>query len=435
VKMKKWSSLLASSLLTLSVVVSGCSSQPAAKPADQNKPADNSKPADNAANGEKITLSYWDTFSGAELDLMTQMIADYEKSHPNIKIDKFDIPFDQRGIKIQAAAQANDLPDILRSDYPDNMELTKMGKLLDLKKPLEDMKWDGLTDIPKIIWDTANYKDNLTVIPQDRFEYVVYYNKKLFADAGIKEFPKTWDEFIDASKKLTKDGHFALATRNIEWEVLSYTAGAKWFDKDGNLKVDTPEWEKGLQLYTDLFTKYKVQPPATPSYGYGEEHSDWNSGKAAMMISGSWEIENTKKDAPNIDFGIAPLPAGPGGKATNLNTTPWMIPKQSKHQKEALDFILWMESKENVMRWAKTLNHIPIRTSVANDPYFQKDMFKPFLEANEIGVPQVELIRRREIDKAIKDGIQAVYLGQKTIKQVLEEAQKVADAVWAKEKN
>jgi arabinogalactan oligomer/maltooligosaccharide transport system substrate-binding protein len=152
-------------------------------------------------NAGQVTLQFWDTFTTAEINLLHQMGAEYTKLHPNIKINFYEIPFDQRPTKIPSAVQTNSLPDIVRADYPYQWYLSAQNKLVFLEDDLKD--WDMRTAIYDEVWKQSTYQGHILGIPQDKFTDVFCYNQDKFARDGVTTFPTTWDELTEACQKMT----------------------------------------------------------------------------------------------------------------------------------------------------------------------------------------------------------------------------------------
>ena len=122
----------------------------------------------------KVTLEFWNTFSEAEIALLHELGREYEKQNPDIKINFFEIPFDQRETKIPTAVETNSLPDIVRTDYPYQYFLAARDKVVYLEDYLEG--WEMRDAIYDIAWDEVTVGGHVVGIPQDKFTDVFTYN-------------------------------------------------------------------------------------------------------------------------------------------------------------------------------------------------------------------------------------------------------------------
>src|SRR5215207_5148700 len=161
-----------------------------------------------------VTLQFWDTFSTAEIDLLHKMGGEYEKQNPNIKIDFFEIPFDQRETKIPTAVETDSLPDIIRADYPYQYFLSARDKLVYLEDHLEG--WEMRDAIYDIAWDEVTVDGHIVGIPQDKFTDVFTYNQDKFDKDGVGAFPNTWDELVTACQKMTHGDQYGIAWTGLD---------------------------------------------------------------------------------------------------------------------------------------------------------------------------------------------------------------------------
>ena len=395
--------------------------------------ATGSRPARRTAAQEPVTLEFWNTFSDAEIALLHQFGDEYMAVNPNVKINFFEIPHDQRPTKIPTAVETNTLPDIIRADYPYQWYLSAAGKLLPLNDRLQG--WDMLEGIYPVAWQEVTTADGQIVgIPQDKFTSVICYNADKFARDGVASFPTTWEEFVDVAKKLTHDDEYAISFQvagDFSWELepLILQGGGRLFDDEGKPTANTPEAAKGLQFVTDLVNTYKVTPTGTVSFAYGEVDDALKSGKVGMGTFGSWQIANYRENKVPFELGIAAWPAGPGGRGTVSATTMYMVSNTTKHPDEAVALLKWIVSKENALRWATTLDHEPIDKFTAADPHFQQPIFKAFAESLEFAHVRPRQPRWNAISAALNEAGQKAVLQQETPEAALAEFQSAAEEV------
>ncbi len=374
---------------------------------------------------DQVTLEFWNTFSTAEIALLHQYGDEYMKANPNIKINFYEIPYDQRATKVPTAVETDTLPDILRADYPYQHYLGGAGKLLPLDDALKG--WEMRDAIYDIAWKDATYKGQIVGLPQDKFTSVLCYNVDKFKKDGVKEFPKTWDELVEACKKLTHDDEYGIAFffgGGIDWQLrpLIYQAGGKDFAPDGTPLMDSPEGAAALQFAVDLANKHKVMPKGVANFAYGETDDLLKSGKLGMGVFGSWQIANYREAKVPFELGIGSWPAGPkGDRGTESSGTFYMVMNTSKHQQEAIDLLKWIVSKENALRWAKTLDHEPIDSFTEKDAHFQQPIFAAFTESLKFAFINPSLPRYNQVSKAMDVAAQKCLLGQETAAEAMAE--------------
>jgi raffinose/stachyose/melibiose transport system substrate-binding protein len=190
---------------------------------------------------------------------------------------------------------------------------------------------------------------------------VIFYNKALFADAGV-EPPKTWDDLLAACDKLKGAGVIPITTGNKDlwpagnWfgHLASRVVGEDLYAKtlSGTGKFATPEWEKAFDYIKQLADAKCVNESAN-AIDDNAGAQLFFQGKAAMHPIGSWLVSWAIDEAPDLDFDYVNLPAMPDGSAGNQDSvigvaTGYIINAKSAKQTEAAEFMALLNSPENV---------------------------------------------------------------------------------------
>jgi multiple sugar transport system substrate-binding protein len=299
-------------------------------------------------------------------ELSKDQITEFEKEHPNIKIELD--PAD--ATKLAAELATGDAPDIIRiSGVFDLPSYVIRGIAMDLTSQMNSsdiIKKDDLLPIADV------YKfDGKSVgagpiygLPKDwSNDYAIWFNKKAFDAAGVPvpdaSKPLTWPEVMDLAKKLTiKNGskvtQYGLAA--TEWgktepnfnNMLQYllSAGVNVSAADNaSVNFDNPAVKDYINMWTDTVKN---------NLGPNSINNDQTSGgdlfmqnKVAMLIDGYWysgalrSNDNTKTHL--TDFGMLPAPTASGGKRVSPTggATGAIINKNTKHPKEAWTFFEW----------------------------------------------------------------------------------------------
>jgi multiple sugar transport system substrate-binding protein len=226
-------------------------------------------------------------------------------------------------------------------------------------------------------WDGKQY-----VLPEQYAGVALYYNKKLFEEAGVTPPPAdwtdttwTWDAFLDAATKLTKkDGdrvsQFGFA--DAWWMPLSATViatgnGGNWFDKYVDPTASTltdPKMVEGLQWYADLANVHRVAPNAEEIATQAGPDM-FMGGRAAMVLVGHW-MYPAFSTTDGLDFDVAVLPVGPGGTTpkSDLGSTGLAISATSEHQEQAWEFVKFSTGPEGQKIIAESGLFVPVLKSV-----------------------------------------------------------------------
>jgi multiple sugar transport system substrate-binding protein len=175
--------------------------------------------AGGARHASPTKLTVWVGWSaGKELITFKKVAAEYDKAHPDVTLDVVGGIVDQ---KIVAAIRAGQAPDVVSSFNSYDVGIYCGTKAwLDLK-PYMDKSHISTSIFPKATLYYTQYAGTRCALPLLADTYGLYYNKALFAKAGIKSPPKTISELTADAKKLTqrnKDGSLKVG-RGVRWDV------------------------------------------------------------------------------------------------------------------------------------------------------------------------------------------------------------------------
>src|SRR5207248_2201999 len=136
-----------------------------------------------------------------------------------------------------------------------------------------------------------NDKGQLLSLPWSVDYFILYYNKEIFAKAGVS-VPKTLDEMNALAEKLTDEkagiyGYVGRGLRNANmtlWTNYFLNYGGEFLDANGNILTDGPEAIEATKLYQTLLTK--VAPPGVAGFNWMEAMASFTQGRSAMLIDG-----------------------------------------------------------------------------------------------------------------------------------------------------
>jgi multiple sugar transport system substrate-binding protein len=230
--------------------------------------------------------------------------------------------------------------------------------------PLTDVGDTGLL-APAAI-DAFTIDGELYAVPANIATLQLYYNKALFAAAGIDAPPTTVDEFREYAQQLTGGGVYGLSLADHEtiqmWPILQWLDGADIVDEEGCSVLDSPANIESLTTWAGL-----VQSGVAPVGLTGaESDSLFSAGQAAMQLNGPWAAAGYT--AAGIDLGVAAVPVGVDGPVTLGSTVPLAISAGSKHPEEAQLFLEWWTGQDAQRQFALDSGFPPVRTDLADDP-------------------------------------------------------------------
>jgi multiple sugar transport system substrate-binding protein len=325
-------------------------------------------------------LSMWVRASGANA---AQHLVDlWNTGHPD-KITLTVIPDNQMVSKLASGVGAGDVPDLVSFDLIYMPDFMRAGFLTDVT---DAMKADpDFAKVAKAFTDLATYKGRLYGTGFTPDVSVLVYNKDLFRKAGLdpEKPPKTLAQIHEAAKKIHALGpdiygfYFSGSCPGCNIFTMSplmVASGAKILPASAK---DEPLSGSGikevLQLYRDMWAEGLIPKSAQADNG-SNFVANFKTGKIGLQGAGGFIISDLKRDAPNMDFGVAFLPGMKDGQASAfVGGDVVAIPKGSKHAQLGLAFIKWELSDEAQLEGLAKNNILTSRTDLANNKYFQAE--------------------------------------------------------------
>ena len=308
------------------------------------------------SSDKTVTLSYW----GIHEDpvIMGSVISDFEKENPTIKINytKED-PKDYREKLATRIHNGNlNAPDIFEfhnSWYPMFYDLL-------LPLPQETISKKEFVDNYYGVAQTDLIKNGAIYgIPFEMDTLAMYVNTKIFDDASSEQkatisIPTTWQEFIDASVKLTKrddSGKIIISGAGIgTYENVNYAPDiiSLLFVQNGvdlnNIKESSAKVSDALRFYTN----FSLVETNIWDQTLDPTLSAFSQGKLAMFFGYSGDYFAIKSANPNLSFKVVPVPQLLNDHKVNIASY-WAdgISSKSKNQKETLLFMKFLAKKDS----------------------------------------------------------------------------------------
>jgi multiple sugar transport system substrate-binding protein len=289
--------------------------------------------------------------------------------------------------------------------------------------------------------EEMRYNGNLYGLPFVVDNRALFYNKELFREAGLdpERPPQTWDELEAAAIKLTKweggkltRAGFALNDVGL-FNTWILQAGGDMLTEDlQNTAFNSPAGLAVLQYWDKLLNKSKVYAVGFAS-NLAEGEDPFVTGKIAIKWDGPWAISTLERYAETLDYGVAPLPAGPGGhRGARMGGFGMAIAKGAKNADQGWELVKYLTAdKENNRNIARATGNIPANRQAAQYDDFQKDPhFRGIVENMEFAKirPPVPGYSQIEGDATIPN-FQLFMSGQMTAQEALADAQIKGDKI------
>lgn len=387
-----------------------------------------------------VTLNMVESLTNpARTELIKELIADFEKQNPKIKVKLVSPPTEQADQKIQQMLQSGSGVDVLEVRDITVGPWSNNGWLYDMKKDLAGWKgWEALTDNAVSASEDAQGKQFF--VPYGFYGLSLFYRTDLIKEAGFSEPPATWDDLLEQASKIHDpdkrrygyafrggpNGH-TNATAMIEAYVAEKIDPDNGFKlKDGKTIFSAPEALEAMQTYLKLFKE--ASPKSSVSWGYPEMVEGFSNGSTAFLLQDP-EVIATLKESKAIkedQWTTAPLVAGPSGKTVQpLATAGWGIAEGSKHKAESVKLIEFLSTGEASTRFTKENSLVPILKEASEDEFYRSGPWSSYVTMTENPDKYVVVTQPRSVSwwtewqqKADTD-VQKMILGKLSPKDML----------------
>jgi multiple sugar transport system substrate-binding protein len=377
-------------------------------------------------------LTHWAPDTVAKLEAAA---ATYTQAHPDTKITVRAVPFGDLLTTLRTSgggAGGATIAGIYDAWLPD------LAKDQLVAAVPEAIAADTKANWPAGVIGAASIGGVLYGIPNEIDVYALNYNKKLFAEAGIAEAPKTWDEFLAAAEKLTDKakGQQGFGLINSWAAGVLHPFSSLLVSNGGDLVVDgkpTLDSEAAKQTF-ELYEKLIKSGYSDPAMATADANTtgpfldSFVSGKTGMIIMANWWESALKAGMGDnfADIATAPIPVGPSGDTARSISYSWMTVVNAKasaeEQTAAWDFLNWLNGPESGPNGASAMGDIlmsmgilPSRTSdgaAFADKLAADSFLKGYTETLGNAKPFPVVLGGQEFSESLQKTLEAIQFGQ-----------------------
>jgi len=266
--------------------------------------------AGGCASEDDDALTFFFAANPEERDARIRIVDEFQRRHPGIKVRAV---LSGPGVMQQLATfcAGGKCPDVLMAWELTYSELADRGVLLDLNTLLaRDQTFAAQLKSDSIgaLYETFTYNGGQYALPEQWAGNYLFYNRQLFAEAGVPAPPSTWDQpwsfdnFLDTATALTKRDGSGRATQwgFVNTYVSFYSAGlfamnngVPWSTPRVNpthLNFDKDAFIEATQFYADLANRHRVAPDASEQQSMATTDL-FSIGKAAIAMGGHWRYQ------------------------------------------------------------------------------------------------------------------------------------------------
>ncbi|MFD3573057.1 ABC transporter substrate-binding protein [Streptomyces sp. NPDC058644] len=297
--------------------------------------------------GGKVKVWAWEP-------TLDKVVTDFEKEHPRVDVELVNAGTnkDQYTALQNAISAKKGVPDVAQVEYYALSQYALTKSVTDLTPFGADKLADSYSPGP---WNAVKSGDGVYALPMDSGPMALFYNKKVFDKHKIK-VPTTWDEYLQAARKLHKadpkayiasDTGDAGLTTSLLWQ-----AGSRPYKVDGT-KVGIDFSDKGARAYTETWQKLIDEKLVASINPWTDEwYKAFGDGTVATLPTGAWMPANFASGVKEAsgDWRAAPLPqwtAGAKASAENGGSS-LALPELGKNKELAYAFVEYANSGKGV---------------------------------------------------------------------------------------
>lgn len=341
-----------------------------------------------------ITFASWVSDSAT----IKELVAQFEKIHPNIKIKFQDVPAEEFNDKLTTQIAGGNPPDVAYMDMSAVTDFASRNALVNLDSYIAKSSSAKPDDFPAAFLNAVTYNNHLYGLPFDGESTALFYRTDLFKAAGIAKPPTTWAEFQAAAKALTNPdkkqyGFIMFAPEAAYyWYPWLWQAGGQLMSEDGKqVLFNSAAGKRAAKFYIGL---KDYSPPDYFNSNSYDGRVAFATGKVGMYEAGAWFAATMMNEHPEINgkWSVAPLPKDQRC-ATTVAGDSLVILDHSKHKDAAWKWIEFLNAPQNMTYWnigskAHPATLLPPRKSLLANPHIfdNEPILKGFAQQMSCGV-------------------------------------------------
>lgn len=330
-----------------------------------------------ASSAGTTTITYWGSFSGALGEAEQAMVNRFNESQSEVQVEyQFQGSYEETAQKFTAGLQANTIPDVVLLSDVWWFGFYVAGAISELDGLAQEAGVD-FADYEPVLLNEGKRQDKQFWIPFARSTPLFYYNKDLWAAAGLPDrAPETWAELSEWAPQLTKkEGDSVTQAAFVHPNGASYIAwlfqgvtwqhGGQYSQPDFTMTMTDPNTLRAAQFYQDTA---KSLGWATLSQ---DINKDFIGGVAASMLASTGGLAGITANAPfNVGVGFLPKADGFGCPTGGAGLA---IPAATSEEKKlaAMKYIAFATNPEQAGEWSRATGYMPVRISTKESPEMQ----------------------------------------------------------------
>ncbi|MCT2591663.1 sugar ABC transporter substrate-binding protein [Streptomyces sp. N2-109] len=340
---------------------------------------------DGSSSGEegggKGEITFWDNNGGPRTAVWKEIINDFEKKHPDIKVKYVPIPIADVQSKYDTAIAGGGLPDVGGVGTAYLANIVSQDALEPIDDRLKESSLDGklVEGMVESVKDAGGRNGAMYTVPTSANNGVLWYRTDLFKAADL-EAPTTWADFYEAAEKLTDadNNEFGYTIRGGAGSIAQTIdaaygqSGITEFWKGDKTTLNAPENVAAVEKYAGLFKK--TTPAADVNNDFTKMVAQWDSGSIGMLSHNLGSYQDHVKALGDEKFDGIPNPIGDSGTRVQVSNPVDGLGlfKSSDNKAAAWKFIEFAASHSSNSKWNESAGALPANTEAAKDPWIEK---------------------------------------------------------------
>ncbi|MEV5687131.1 sugar ABC transporter substrate-binding protein [Streptomyces sp. NPDC052164] len=326
----------------------------------------------------KGEITFWDNNGGPRTAVWTEIIKDFEKKYPDIRVKYVPIPIADVQSKYDTAIAGGGLPDVggVGTAYLSN--IVSQEALEPVNDRLKESSLDGrlVESMVESVKVAGGRGEDMYTVPTSANNGALWYRTDLFEAANL-EAPTTWAKFYEAADKLTdsKNNKFGYTIRGGAGSIAQAIdavygqSGITEFWDGDSTTLNDPENVAALEKYAALFKK--ATPAADVNNDFTKMVAQWDTGTIGMLSHNLGSYQDHLKALGKEKFAGIPNPVGDGGTRVQVSNPVDGLGmfRSGKNKTAAWKFIEFAASHESNSKWNESAGAIPANTEAAKDPW------------------------------------------------------------------
>jgi multiple sugar transport system substrate-binding protein len=392
------------------------------------------------ARRDETRLEFWGL--GREGEVVAEMIPEFERRNPGIKVVVQQIPWSAAHEKLLTAHVGDSTPDVAQMGNTWVSEFTAMRALDDLGPMVAQSRVIDQRDYFPGIWATNVVGGVLHGIPWYVDTRVLFYRSDILGSVGYPNGPRTWAEWTDAMQKIVaqKRSRYPMLMPTNEWEppvVMAMSNGSGLLNGDGTRGAfRQPPFADAFAFYVSLFRKGYA--PSVSNAQIANLYQQFAQGEFAMYITGPWNVGEFRRRLPadmQDKWTTAPIPSADGKRPgiSMAGGASLVVFRASRNKEAARKLIEFLSEPAQQVRFFELTGDLPARRTAWQAPALKAEpSFPAFRTQLESVAPLPQVPEWEQIATAIFDRGEAAARGTVTVDAAVNHLDKRADDLLEK---